>query len=161
MPDILLRWDPEHGRADWLLRSDPSFGPTAPGDLANGDDLATAITVSLFTDRRAGDASGIAPDEDPRGWWADAYRDRPLGSRLWLLDRAKKTPATLRRAEDYAREALAWLVSDGVAARLDIRAAWIRSNQDTVRPGPNALGLRVLVTQPSGRQVAYEWAWKD
>jgi phage gp46-like protein len=45
-----------------------------------------------------------------------------IGSRLWLLARAKLTLTTVQRAQDYAEEALQWLIDDGVAARIAVRA---------------------------------------
>lgn len=88
--------------------------------------LVRAVLISLFTWRRAN------PDDtlpDPHGfrmgWWGDTYpamaNDR-IGSRLWLLARAKLTPTTVQRAQDYAGEALQWLIDDGVAARIAVRA---------------------------------------
>lgn len=141
MPDIRLVWDQEAGEADWTMGA---------GDLATGDDLATAILVSLFTDRLASpDARPL--DGDRRGWWADSFADRPLGSELWRLDRAVRTAATLRDAEGYARVALAWLVADGVAARVDVEAAWLSRT---------ALGLRVVVVKPDRVAVPYAFAWE-
>ncbi|WP_230598914.1 phage GP46 family protein [Xanthomonas albilineans] len=88
--------------------------------------LVRAVLISLFTWRRA-NADDSLPD--PRGfrmgWWGDTYpvvaNDR-IGSRLWLLARAKLTPSTVQRAQDYAEEALQWLIEDGVAARIAVRA---------------------------------------
>ncbi|WP_082061924.1 MULTISPECIES: phage GP46 family protein [Xanthomonas] len=88
--------------------------------------LVRAVLISLFTWRRA-NADDTLPD--PRGfrmgWWGDTYpvvaNDR-IGSRLWLLARAKLTPSTVQRAQDYAEEALQWLIEDGVAARIAVRA---------------------------------------
>lgn len=93
-------------------------------DLQLDDGLTTAILISLFSDRRAlADDALPGASGDRRGWWADAYPqlegDR-IGSRLWLLSREKELPETLRRAKAYAEEALAWLVADGVAARVEV-----------------------------------------
>jgi phage gp46-like protein len=78
-----------------------------------------------------------------------------MGSKLWLLARAKKTPATLLMAKAYVEEALAWLVADGAAGSVTVTAEW-------VSPGA-ALGLLVVVTQPDGSaaRVATQFAWKD
>ncbi|NUB13704.1 hypothetical protein GAY28_13925 [Azospirillum brasilense] len=140
--DITIAWSAGDGRGDWAL---------APGgDLQTGDDLATAILLSLFTDRQAL-ADDVVPDgtSDRRGWWGDP----DLGSRLWLLDRAKQTEETRRRAEDYASEALYWLIEDGVVARFDIAATWERRS---------FLGLRITAYRTDGRTVALNasWAWQ-
>ncbi|MFZ5539471.1 MAG: phage GP46 family protein [Pseudomonadota bacterium] len=117
--DLRTRFDNEHGEGDWLL--------AAPG-LATDEGLETAVIISLFTDRRA-DPSDEIPDgtQDRRGWFGDAYADVPgdrIGSRLWLLSRAKQTAETLQRARDYAREALAWLIEDGIARAVEVDASW-------------------------------------
>jgi phage gp46-like protein len=87
--------------------------------LDTGQELATAATVALLTDALAGPDDTL-PDPrstDRRGWWADleagaVWGGWPIGSKLWLLNRAKITPAeardgsTLARVEAYIREAL-------------------------------------------------------
>lgn len=94
-------------------------------DLASDPGLTTAALLSLFLDRRA------EPDDQPpsgdvrdrRGWWADQFADIEgdlIGSRLWLLDRAKRLPDVALRAEEYVREALAWMVEDRVVSSLDV-----------------------------------------
>lgn len=141
--DISLSWTPAGAHGDWVM---------LPGDLATGDDLASAVLVSLFTDRLA------APDDGPldsagnrRGWWADAYTGDPIGSRLWLLERAKKTDSLLRVAESYVREALQWLLDDAVADAIDVLTEWAPSGR---------LGIQITIHQPSGpARMRFEWAW--
>lgn len=150
MTSVAITWSNETGRGDWA-RDDT-------GNLAVGDDLATAVWMSLFTDRRAATDDVLTDGtDDRRGWWGDALADKPIGSRLWLLDRAKRIPETLRRAEAYAREALAWLVEDGVAARVDVTAEWANAI------GPNAMVIRPVITHRDGRRSEfrhlYDWAW--
>ena len=85
-------------------------------DLKAEEGLDTAIIVSLFTDAR------VREDELPpghtwrRGWWGDGVDDEPdiTGSKLWLLRREKATQEVLVRARGYIREALAWMLRDGV-----------------------------------------------
>ena len=108
-----------------------SFGITiANGDLVADQGLQTAVVVSLFTDRRAEPDDAI-PDgsNDRRGWWGDTYAAIPgdqIGSRLWLLGRAKETQDTLNRAREYALEALQWLVDDGLVKSVDVTAEHLR-----------------------------------
>ena len=64
------------------------------GDLATGDDLETAVLISLFTDARALPDDEIDDPSDPRGCWIDAFEGR-LGSRLWELRRQKMIPGLL------------------------------------------------------------------
>lgn len=82
------------------------------------------MLLSLFTDRRVPAEEPPAGEVDRRGWWGDtlaADGDR-IGSRLWLLGRESRRPDIVRRAEEYAREALVWLLDDGVAVRVDVAA---------------------------------------
>jgi phage gp46-like protein len=123
--------------------------------LADDDGVETAVVISLFTDRLA-EPGDVPAGTSRRGWWGDAYAevagDR-IGSRLWLLAREKQLPVVLRRAEEYAREALQWLIDDGVAREVSVTA-------EVVRDG--VLGLRVEIAR-SGKPVAsyrFERFWK-
>lgn len=92
--------------------------PGQPITLAMLDDpFLAAILLSLFTDARADDAV------DPRGWWGDALDAGSTGSLLWQMARGKKTVDTLRKIEDYASAALAWMVKDGLAKKITVLAA--------------------------------------
>lgn len=93
------------------------------GDLVLETGLLSAALVSLFSNRRARTDDALPGDaSDRRGWWADAYAEvagDQIGSRLWLLSREKDLNEVLQRAQDYAREALSWMVGDGVAAKVE------------------------------------------
>lgn len=125
--------------------------------LAADDGLETAVILSLFTDARASDDDPLPFGEnDRRGWWADAFptvdRDR-IGSRLWLLRREKQTQETLNRAREYAEEALAWMVADGVARGVEVESFVVRNG---------VLGLSVVIQRPdaSVARFRYETLWK-
>lgn len=120
-------FDPTTGigpQCDWSLS-----GP----DLASDQGLLSAVLISLFTDRLAA-VDDELPDQsgDRRGWWGDLPLDQAntagaqdlIGSRLWLLVRQKQTVQVLQKAIGYAREALQWLIDDGVAAEVDVSGAW-------------------------------------
>lgn len=97
-------------------------GQTIPLGLASRNPLVRAVIISLFTWRRA-NADDALPGAERMGWWGDSFPVVPndrIGSRLWLLSRETLTPPTLQRARRYAEEALVWLVSDGVAARVQV-----------------------------------------
>jgi len=120
MTDIALVWDPALACADITV---------SKGDLVADRGLRTAVLISLFTDELARPDDAL-PDgtDDRRGWWGDTPVEGespdPIGSRLWLLARAKRTEETRRRAETYAQDALTWLVADGVAAAVAVAASW-------------------------------------
>ena len=74
----------------------------SPGVLRSDQDLGTAVMLSWFTDRTC-EPDDVPPDGDGRrGWWGDAFRTYPLGSRLWLLAREKETKQTRLRAKPMA-----------------------------------------------------------
>jgi len=109
------------------------------------DPLTRAVIISLFTWRRAesGDDTDTAA-----GWWGDTYppvqNDR-IGSRLYLLRREKLTNKTPEQARAYIRQALQWLVDDGVAARVDVSAE---------RTGITTLSVSVAVSKTDGTTTA-------
>ena len=104
MPDIRLVpvANPYIVTLDWLQ--------TATGALDETAELATAVTVALCTDALA-DPSDVLPDpnsSDWRGWWGDTDAARvwggwPIGSKLWLLKRAKILGAGSREGQTIAR----------------------------------------------------------
>jgi len=147
MSDIGLFWDAERFRADLSLRS---------ADLALDDGLETAVLISLFTDRRA------APDDavpeagaDLRGWWGDvapSVAGDLIGSRLWQLSREKQTATVVARAREYAEEALAWLVIDGVAESVVVEAQIVARG---------VVGLGIQINRPSGpSRMKFDYAWE-
>lgn len=146
MTDIALSWDAALFGADIAV---------AGGDLVTDDGLRTAVILSLFSDARARDDDAL-PDagSDRRGWWGDVAAspaDDRTGSRLWLLARSKNLPAVLANVRDYVREALAWLIEDGVAASIDIVAE---------TPRRDALALGVTINRPggaAGRRFDFVW----
>ena len=142
MSDTTTLWNIAGGYADWSLSG---------AGLQTGDDLRTAVLISLFTDRTA-QLDDEIPDgsADPRGWWGDTGQAVPIGSRIWLLERAKQTPETLRQARDYAIEALQWLIDDKVVASFDINVEWTRRS---------VLGMRVVAHKPGGSQQTMDFSW--
>ena len=139
MTDIALLWSTDLLGADIALA-----GP----DLATDDGLATAVTISLFSDARAAEDDVLPTgDGDRRGWWGDALIAEPqdrIGSRLWLLAREKRLATVLERARGYADSALAWLVSDGVAKAVRCSAEALA--RDTI-------ALSVEIDRPDGRHT--------
>lgn len=155
MADVRTAWAPEswpYG-GDWLV---------APPGLAADHDLETAVVLSLFSDALARDDDEL-PDltSDRRGWWGDWESPELLaiGSRLWLLARAKATEETRRQAEGYAAEALQWLLDDGVAARVDVEADWLEAGG--VPPATLALLVRIVRADGTVYDRRYAWAWEQ
>lgn len=143
MTDITTLWNAQQSVGDWV---------EASGDLQQGDDLDTAILISLFTDRLARDDDDIGGD-NRRGWWGDIDQEYPIGSRLWLLRRQKLTVVTANKAETYASEALKWLIDDGIVASV---------NPVTQIVYPNRLNLFITYQKPGQRAASkrYFWVWE-
>ncbi len=152
MTDIALLFDPATQSADIAVSN---------GGLATDDGLRTAIIISLFTDARARDDDTLPePGADRRGWWGDCFNDDPndrIGSRLWLLEREKLTEATRLKARDICREALAWLVDDGVASAVDVETAIVPV---TAADSTGALAIAISITRPQGPgRQRFDFVW--
>ena len=141
MTDLALTWNNRLGSGDLCV---------VGADLLADDTLETAIVISLFTDAR------IREDELPpghtwrRGWWGDAVEDEPdiTGSKLWTLRREKATQEILVRARGYIREALQWMIRDGVAVSLNIQT-------DYVRPG--VMQILIEVVEPDRTRQEFQF----
>lgn len=144
--DISTRFDVAEYRGDYVVSA---------GALLPDAGLQTAVLISLFTDRRAEEDDAL-PDRSAsrRGWWGDALSGRRIGSRLWLLSREKQLREAVNRAREYAREALAWLVEDGVALRVTVEAS-------VVRDGMLGLFVEIERNQSAPARFRFELAWKE
>lgn len=144
MTDIKTVWNAEQLGGDWQIGS---------GDLVAGDDLQTAIFISLFTDRQArsdDDYDGT----DRKGWWGDTDADYPIGSRIWLLRRQRLSAKVATRAVAYAKEALQWLIDDGVVASVSINTQIVY---------PSRLNMAITYQKPdlTSTTVQYFWVWES
>ncbi|MNU43025.1 Phage protein GP46 [compost metagenome] len=105
--------------------------------------LARAVVISLFTWRRALDSDPV-DDADLQGWWGDSFpsvADDRIGSRLWLLRRRTLTDQTRIDAIAYARQALQWMIDDGILAEVEIAAE---------RQGRERLAMRIVGVHSDG-----------
>jgi phage gp46-like protein len=146
----------ENGDIGFFVNAPNDFDLRITGhDLATDDGLRTSVLLSLFTDCRVNEEEVPVGELSQRGWWGDLFSDvdgDQLGSRLWLLNREKRTIETLNRAEDYARESLAWLVEDGVAETLDTQASYDENGN---------MILGITLTKPNNKGVfRFETKWQ-
>ncbi|NIX75380.1 phage GP46 family protein [Microvirga terricola] len=145
--DIALIFDPVTRRADLALGED--------GDLVLDDTPATPMLISIGSDRRArsddtlpsgiGDLNAPTSFVERRGWSGDALdaQGRRIGSRLWLLDRAKASELTRRLAEIWAAEALEWMKAEtGTAA--EVVATWVRKEVLSLVASYNGMRVEIL-----------------
>lgn len=159
--ELRLELDPSSGTADLAIVSAGS----ALVRLADDGGLETAILLSLFLARRArADDITIAGSSRTAdalstylaGWWGDEFAEVDgdlVGSRLWTLQREKMLPLTAERARAYAQEALAWIVSDGLADAVEVEAELGKSDSGVLN-----LGVRIV----KGGKVAhrFEYLWR-
>ncbi len=143
--DIEFFWNKVETKADYQLVN---------GDLAHDHDIKTAVIISLFTDRRAADDDRLPfPDSSKRGWWADALLTRRIGSRLWLLFREKQTQDVVNRCNEYGKEALQWLVDDGIAKTVTFKAFILRT-------GILAFTVTIERNNKPPESFKFEFAWQ-
>lgn len=142
MSDIKTVWKIDAG--SWVSET---------GDLASGDDLDTAVLISLFTDQQAR-TDDTYDGDDRRGWWGDLGADYQIGSRLWLIYRQRLSRDIAEKAKNYAREALQWMIDDLIAADVLVTYRIIY---------PSTLYLYVVIEQPDGskRSIEFDWAWGE
>ena len=119
---------------DWLLKGD---------QIADRDELATSVRVALGTDAEASETDILPnPDStDRRGWWGNFEAEEiwggwPIGTKSWLLSRAKITQApsqegsTLDRAQRYTEDALQPFIDKRIATEYAVRA--VRTEQQRI-----------------------------
>lgn len=122
-------------------------------DLAVDEGLETAVLVSLFTDARAAGEELPPGHTDNRGWWGDiaAQTDGDeYGSKLWLLAREKSLNSVAVRAEEYARQALQWMLDDGVVSGVEVRAEI---------QGKDRLGIEIQLRREGGGDLSLRYAY--
>lgn len=100
------------------------------------------------------------------GWWADAFRGQGSGtagfrsgSKLWTLRGQLSTNERLLLAKRYAEEALAWLVSAGVAMRIEVTATLASSRAINLAITIIVPGSSAEATITGQQQPDYSWAW--
>lgn len=134
--DVRLTFDASTLAADAILTS---------GDLVEETSLQTALLLSLFTDARASaEQLERFGGDQPRGWWGDAHSKidgDQFGSLLWLLEREVDTTETLNRAREFASQAVAWIVDQGLAASVDVEAEYLSAGVLALRVSPQRAAL--------------------
>ena len=145
--EIEISWD---ATLDGILEGDLTYENSK---LSTEQGLATAIIISLFTDRKAAD-DDILPDitsKDRRGWWGDLANPEEtgdqIGSLLWLLERSKTTEEVIVKAKRFVEEALEWLITDNIAT--NVNATVERQGL----PGNDRLAIKVQIILVEGKDV--------
>jgi phage gp46-like protein len=143
--DAALVFDSTDGTYDLALEA---------ADLQADDGLLTAVVVSLFSDARAPrDVRLPAESTDRRGFWGDSFAQLAgdqTGSLLWLLDRELNIERTRAQLEERARDALAWLVEDGIATRVDAVGEILDDD---------LAALQVEIYEPRGTRIDFRFSY--
>jgi phage gp46-like protein len=152
-------WSPPDGFADWAL-ADPDESQNQGGLRAKAA-LHTAVIISLFTDRRIPDNHPLrylVANADPRGWFGDGVDVRAdlseteLGSLLWVFERSILTEQIRQWTEAIALEALAPLIRQGAATRIEAQAS--------AEFALNRLDLAIQIYGRDGSNV-YDFRFED
>lgn len=129
------------------------------GAIEMTDGLETAVTISLFTDRRARDDDELPDNSGDRRGWCLTWRQRAedpeadeIGSLLWLLSREKQLASVVAKAKSYAEAALAWMVR-----RKYVRQVTVTAEITT----PGLLGLQVEIIRHDGTRWSriHDYYW--
>lgn len=150
MADFKTVWNETNQYCDFELET-INNGATDV-DVETGNDLISAVLISLMCDRVADEDWSYSLDK--RGWWADVYNERTIGSRLWQLSYLPVTDPDLylSTARAYVIEALTWLVDDNVAKEIDCVASFV----DTKRTN---LNLDITITKADNSILKYAYVW--
>ena len=124
----------------------------------DGDELETDVIISLFSDARATqedlEEAGYPEGTDPRGWWMDTYPEvqgDAWGSKLWLLARALWDNDALANGKKWTEEALAHLVADGAARKVEVETSWLDSS--------SVMKIAIAIYQPGGNVRRFSYLW--
>lgn len=156
-------WQPQFGQADWALAGADEVQNR--GGLRARAVLHTAVVLLLFTDRRIADDHPLRyliDGSDPRGWFGDGVDVRrdlnedELGSLLWIFERSILTEEIRQWVEAIAIEALAPLILQKAASRIEAQAV--------AQFAVNRLDLSIQIYGRDGQQVyahRFEDIWKQ
>ncbi|WP_144880505.1 phage GP46 family protein [Gluconacetobacter diazotrophicus] len=131
-----------NGQYDWNVSS---------GNLSLGDDLSSAILVSLLTYGRADDTHTTIPFNEKRGWWGSYLFSNMTFCQYWTLFQMSIDTTTLQLTlYNYTMQALQWLVSDGVVSSFNITVTIISSSKAFIVINAN---------KPDGNIETYSYVW--
>jgi phage gp46-like protein len=179
-PDPFLLWDSVHKSiedgtdfvCDWAIAG-PGANTLNVGGLQAVAALGTAVYLLLFTDVYCPPDHPLAylAAGDRRGWWGDGIDvrtdldEQPLGSLLYLLDRAPMVAAGIpieQWAKTFATDALAPLLAQGVVASIDVET-WADDEDDRVYAAIALYGSdgSVLFAVDSRVTAAFALVWRQ
>ena len=152
--DLKIRWDTGLMAGDFIFEDN---------DFETDEGLGTAVLISWFTDQRANN-DDIIPNSnsdfiDKRGWWGDLadplIEGDQIGSKLWLLNRAKTTQENITAGIDYGTVALDWMKEDGIVKAILVTGEKQKYNNDYI------LALQAQITKADGNKlnISFDPEW--
>ncbi len=89
------------------------------GDFEKINSFDTAITLSIFCERRAS-VTEVPESFRRRGWIGSQNQPVEYGSKLWLLHQSRLINKTVNQARDYLNQCLSWLVTFGYLESIEV-----------------------------------------
>lgn len=124
------------------------------GDLKADNGLETATLISFFSNKRVRFEELPPGHIDRQGWWADLIsepQDDEIGSKLWRLEAiGKVTTRTIVELENNIKDALEWMLEDGIAGKIIVTALRTSTNEIT--------GMATII-KPKGDDIPFKFAW--
>jgi len=124
-------------------------------DLKTSDSLFNCVTLSLGTFAREKKLEKVISNLNPSigGWWGDSLNaEYNLGSNVYEAIPGKSVDSSLKDVERLSKDALQWLVDDGIAQSVGCSAKFEGS----------VIVIGVVIAKPSGEvaEYSYELNWE-
>ena len=123
------------------------------GKIKMDEGLETASLISLFSDRFVADEDLPSNINENRGWWGDAISDPAddeIGSILWIHEAVGKiTFETRNSMRESLRDALEWMIEDGIAERIEASGELINGE----------ILISAQIFRPQGDNILFKFVW--
>lgn len=143
--DIRLVWDVNKQYVDFVV---------ADRDVERDAGLETAIFITLLTDKQAEDGDPLPDDSGYRGgWFGDSIpvvEDYKIGTKLWLLQRAKTVSEIPAIAKEYLLDGFHWMIEDGLVESVEVTVERRRDLKTT-------LAFTLAFKKPEGTTIFFNF----
>lgn len=120
------------------------------GDLSLTASLLNSVLLSFGTWLRETSVGKAVIDPVMGGWFGNALESQPVGSFLWKNVSGKLDQANLDDAVSKAKEALKWMVDDGVADSVNVTA-------EISATAENTANFTVTLVKPDKSEETFEF----
>ena len=111
--------------------------------------LENAVLISIGSDARALDSDTLPQGvKNRRGWWGSILLGFELGSRAWLLERAKISNNTLALYKQYILDSLQWMIDDEIVKSIEA---------STVRNGNTRIDSNCIMQRENKPSVYFKY----